>query len=382
MTGMGTSPAAPPVFSDADYRARWAAVQAAMDGRGVDAIAVTYGIHAEYLTATWGSQFWVAPVVIPRDGDPAYLVRRFDEERVRHESRVARLETYFDRDDAVPRWADLLRSMGLGSARLGLELDNHDLTHRDVTALQELLPGLRVVDVSDLLPRLMAVKSNAEIAVMRVAARRSRLAVDAFQSGLAVGISERELRARMEAAATSDGGEALRGGVAFGETTALPHAGDGATQLRSDDVAYTECSGYHLGYCATICRTAVMGRHRAAERLYDVARRAVDAVEVTLRPGVTAGEVDAACRQVVEDAGHGSAFRHRTGYAVGLRANGRLNLSLKPGATDRIEAGMTFHTPIILIEPKVVGVACSETFLVTERGAEPLADLDRGLIRR
>jgi Xaa-Pro dipeptidase len=371
-----------PAFSDDEYRARWAAVQEAMDEYGVDAVAATYKIHVEYLTATWGSQFWVAPVIVPRRGEPAYLVRLFDEERVRHESRVARIESYFDRDDAVPRWADLLRSMGLATARLGLELDNLDLTHRDVTALQELLPGLVVVDVSDLIPRLMAVKSAAEVAVMRVAARRSRLAVQAFSNGLVAGVAERDLRAAMAAAVTADGSEELRGGVAFGATTALPHAGDGATRLGPDDVAYTECSGYHLGYCATICRTAVVGRHRAAERLYDVARRAVDAVERALRPGATAGAVDAACRRVVEDAGFGGTFRHRTGYAVGLRANGRLNLSLKPGASDLIDAGMTFHTPIILIEPGVVGVACSETFLVTDQGGEPLAGIDRDLIRR
>jgi Xaa-Pro dipeptidase len=353
-----------------------------MDMRRVDAVAVTYKLHAEYLTATWGSQFWVAPVIVPRQGEPAYLVRLFDEERVRLESRVARIASYFDRDDAVDRWADLLRSMGLADARLGLELDNLDLTHRDVTRLQSLLPRIQIVDVSGLLPAVMAVKSAEELDVMRVAARRTRIAVETFRDGIRVGIVERELRAAMEAAVRADGSEELRGGVAFGLTTAVPHAGDGDVSLAADDVAYTECSGYHLGYCATICRTAVVGSHPAAERLYDVARRAVDAVERALRPGTTAGAVDAACRSVVEDAGLGATFRHRTGYSVGLRANGRLNLSLKPGATDVIEAGMTFHTPIILIEPGVAGVGCSETFLVTDGGGEPLAGVDRALIRR
>ena len=382
MTAAVADPGALPGLSDAEYRRRWRAVQDRMDARGVDAVAVTYKLHAEYLTATWGSQFWVAPVILPRQGDPAYLVRLFDEERVRLESRVARIASYFDRDDAVERWADLLGSMGLADARIGLELDNLDLTHGDVARLRSLLPRIRIVDVSDVLPAVMAVKSAAELDVMRVAARRTRLAVETFRDGIRVGVVERELRAAMDAAVRADGSEELRGGVAFGLTTAVPHAGDADARLSADDVAYTECSGYHLGYCATICRTAVVGSHPVAERLYDVARRAVDAVEAALRPGTMTGDVDAACRRVVEEAGLGAAFRHRTGYSVGLRANGRLNLSLKPGATDIIEAGMTFHTPIILIEPGVAGVGCSETFLVTESGGEPLAGIDRALIRR
>ena len=368
-------------FSDAEMARRAAAVREGAVERGLDAVAVTYGLHVEWLTGTWGSQYWVAPLVVPAAGDPVYLVRRFDEDRVRVESRVATVRTYFDRDDAIEAWAALLADVGLADGRLGLELDNHDLTHGDVLALQRRLPRLAIHDVSDLVPRLMARKSAEELAAMRIAARRTVAAVEAFRAGLAPGASELEVHALMEAAALAAGSDDLRGGVAFGAHTTVPHGDDGDTRLAPGDPAYTECSGYHLGYCATICRSAVVGRAPGAERLYDAARRAVDAVEATLRPGATTGAVDAAARAVVEDAGYGSAFRHRTGYAVGLRANGRLNLGLRPGGSEVIESGMTFHTPIILIEPGVAGMACSETFLVTATGAEPLAGLDRELIR-
>jgi Xaa-Pro dipeptidase len=370
-----------PGFSDAEFRRRRDAVRAAAVERGLDAIAVTYDLHAEWLTSTWGSQFWVAPVIVPATGDPAYLVRRFDEDRLRVESRISDLATYFDRDDAIDAWADLLRGMGLGEARIGLELDNHGLTHRDVAELQRRLPKLTIEDASSVVPWLMAVKSDEELAAMRIAARRTRLAMDAFRAGLRPGVSEIELRAAMERAVLADGSEGLRGGVTFGAGTAIPHNAEGERRLEHGDLAYTECSGYELGYCATLCRSAVIGRNPAAEWLYAVAREAVEAIDMTLRPGVTGEQVDAAARGVVKRAGLADAFRHRTGYAVGLRANGRLNPSLKPGANEPIEVGMTFHTPIILIEPGVGGMACSETFLVTSSGAEALAGLDRELIR-
>ena len=368
-------------FSDAEMARRVAAVREGALERGLDAIAVTYRLHVEWLTGTWGSQFWVAPVIVPVAGDPVHLVRRFDEDRVRAEGRVAAVRTYFDRDDAIDGWAALLADAGLADGRIGLELDNHDLTHRDVTELRRRLPRLAIHDASDLVPRLMARKSAEELIAMRIAAGRTRAAVEAFRAGLSPGASELEVRARMESAAVGAGSDALRGGVAFGAHTTVPHGDEGETRLAQGDPAYTECSGYHLGYCATLCRSAVVGRAPGAERLYAAARRAVDAVEAALRPGATTGAVDAAARSVVERAGYGAAFRHRTGYAIGLRANGRLNLGLRPGGTEVVEAGMTFHTPIILIEPGVAGMACSETFLVTGTGAEPLAGLDRELIR-
>ncbi|HUG29465.1 MAG TPA: Xaa-Pro peptidase family protein [Candidatus Limnocylindria bacterium] len=370
-----------PAFSETEYRRRREDVRNAAVERGLDAIVATYALHAEWLTSTWGSQFWVAPVIVPASGEPAVLVRRFDEDRVRLESRIQRVATYFDHDDAIDAWAELLHDMGLGRARLGLELDNGDLTHRDVTELQARLPHLVVEDVSSVVPHLMAVKSDEEIAVMRIAARRTRLAVGAFKSGLQPGATEIAVRAAMEAAVLADGSEGLRGGVSFGAGTLIPHNSEGPRRIAAGDPAYIECSGYHLGYCATLCRSAVVGRNRAAERLYDVARAAVDAIEATLRPGTTGDAVDAAARGVVDRAGLGPAFRHRTGYSVGLRANGRLNLSLKPGATEPIEAGMAFHTPIILIQPGVGGMACSETFLVTASGVECLVGLGRELIR-
>jgi Xaa-Pro aminopeptidase len=368
-------------FSDAEMARRIDAVREGARERGLDAVVVTYVLHVEWLTGTWGSQFWVSPLVVPVEGEPVYLVRLFDEDRVLVESRVPAVRSYFDRHDAVEAWAGVLRDLGVGDGRVGLELDNSDLTWRDVEELKRLLPGLTVGDVSDLVPRLMAIKSDEELLAMRIAASRTRAAVEVFRARLAPGVSELELHASMKDAVLAAGSDDLRGGVAFGAHTTIPHGDDGDTRLVAGDPAYTECSGYHLGYCATLCRSGVVGSAPGAERLYDAARRAVDAIEAALRPGATTGEVDAAARGVVERAGYGAAFRHRTGYAVGLRANGRLNLSLRPGGTERIDAGMTFHTPIILIEPGVAGMACSETFLVTPTGGQPLAGLDRELTR-
>jgi Xaa-Pro dipeptidase len=151
--------------------------------------------------------------------------------------------------------------------------------------------------------------------------------------------------------------------------------------LRDGDVAVTEVSGYCNNYCAALCRTGIVGQQPEIESLYTVARESVDAALAALRPGALAGDVDRAARAVVDRAGKAHTFRHRAGYANGIQANGRLNISLKPDATDVIEEGMTFHLPIILFEKGKFSVACSETAVVTPGGGRPLARIGRDLIR-
>jgi Xaa-Pro aminopeptidase len=369
-------------FSDGEYRRRQDAVLREAEAFGVDAVAVTYDIHTEYLTGTTGSQFWVAPVILVPGAASTFLVREFEADRVLLQARVDEVVTYEGRDDAVRRWAEELRRLGLDRSVLGLELDNFGLTHRDVAELRRLLPGLRICDVSHVLPRIMAIKSDEELSAMETCMRWTILAIETFGDALVEGTTERVVRDEMRRAVMDGGSEDLRGEVVFGDRTAIPHAAGTEHRLRAGDVAFTEASAYHLGYCAALCRTAIVGDHPDAISLFSVAEEALDAAIAALRPGATAGDVDAACRRVIEGRGLGASFRHRTGYANGLRANGRLNISLHPGATDVIEERMTFHLPIILFEPGRFSVGCSESVVVGSSGAEPIGTAAPRLIRR
>ncbi|MER8557004.1 M24 family metallopeptidase, partial [Mesorhizobium sp. M1217] len=100
-----------------------------------------------------------------------------------------------------------------------------------------------------------------------------------------------------------------------------------------------------------------------------------------MKPGVTAGAVDAAARKVIERSGRPKVFRHRTGYQTGIHWSERGNLSLEPGATDVLELGMIFHMPILLFGESGRICGCSEQIVITERGAEILSHTPRTLYR-
>jgi Xaa-Pro dipeptidase len=251
----------------------------------------------------------------------------------------------------------------------------------DVALLGKLLPDMTVVDVSRLVPSVMEVKSPEEIASMRRAMELTRVGIETFYASLREGCVESEVGLECTRAMVEAGSERPEPfEVLFGERTAVPHGAPGGKRLERGDVAFTELSGTFLGYCAALARTAVLGPNRPVEGLHEVAQAALEAGLNALRPGVTTGAVDAACRAAVERAGRGDGFRHRAGYSHGLGWFGRGDLSLKPGGADLIRPGMVLHLPIILFERGAFGVACSETVLVTEDGAEPLSGLPRDLV--
>jgi Xaa-Pro dipeptidase len=370
-------------FTEQEYARRQRAVVDAFEEAGIDAIAVTAHSHLEYLTGYDGSGGYFAPfpLLLSPGRAPTYVVRRYDEDAVRAQSCVDDIVTYAQDGDLPTAWADALRRAGADRGRLGLELGCWNLAPRDVVRLQEQLADATIVDATRVVASVAAVKSDVEIDVMRRAMALTRLAVETFYRSLREGVCEAEVAALIDRAIADAGGESRPYALLFGRRTALPHGNPGANRLERDQPAFTELSGWVHGYAAGLCRTAVLGRHEGAERLHALAEDALQAAIDTIRPGATAGEVDAACRSVIERAGKANAFRHRAGYQIGLVWLDRGNISLEPGAPGILRPGMTFHLPIILFERCEYGVGVSETVLVTDDGADVLSGLPRAIHR-
>jgi Xaa-Pro dipeptidase len=363
-------------FLRAEYDRRHQLVFAAMARGGLDALAVTASGHLRYLSGydVRGGYFGPFPLVLVPGRAPVFVVRKYDEDAVRAESCIADIESYAQQSDIANVWAGVLRRHGLQSGRIGLELGCWNLTPADVGALQRELPDLKIADATRLVASVAAVKSEPEIEAMRASMTLTDVAVRTFQQSLREGATEAEVADAVEAEVARAGG-ALRPGYSllFGARTRLPHGEPRRHPIRANEPAFTEIGASVHGYAAGLCRSAVLGRHPGVEALHAVAEEALEAAIAAIRPGVTAGSVDAAARTVIERAGRAGAFRHRAGYQTGIDWSERGNLSLEPASTDVLESGMTLHMPMILFQEGEYGVGCSENVLVTARGAEILS---------
>jgi Xaa-Pro dipeptidase len=110
----------------------------------------------------------------------------------------------------------------------------------------------------------------------------------------------------------------------------------------------------------------------------EASRDALEAAVAAMRPGVTSHEVDRAARAVMERAGLGQHFSHRTGYSIGIGlppdwGEGRI-MSINENDPTVLEAGMCFH---LIPDLKIVhegGVVFSESVVVTDTGRARLTD--------
>lgn len=370
-------------FPREEYEERQRRVLTAMEQVGLDGLAVTADGHQQYLGGYdgYGDYFAPFPLVLAPGKPPTYVVRWYDEDAARAESCITEIVSYKQQGEFASTLAGVIRTLGIERGRVGFELGCWNLAPADVSAVQAELPDMKIVDATRLVASVAAVKSERELDTMRQSMALTDIAVQTFQRLLREGVTELEVSDAVDAAIKEAGGTIRPYTLLFGARTRLPHGRPAAHQLHRDEPAFTELSGLKSGYAAGLCRSAVLGRHPGAEVLYGLAEEALEAGLATIKAGVTAGEVDAAVRKVIDRSGRQDVFRHRAGYQTGINWSERGNLSLEPNSREVLEAGMTLHLPIILFQGGEYGLGCSENVVVTETGAEILSKTPHTLYR-
>ena len=163
--------------------------------------------------------------------------------------------------------------------------------------------------------------------------------------------------------------------VASGPNSALPHAHPTARELSDGDLVILDFGGVLDGYCVDISRTVVVGIADAeCRRLYSAVQEAQRAAIDKVIPGVSAEQVDAVARDVLDSYGLGEAFGHSTGHGLGLDVHelprvGRKQASAEPVMLER---GMVFTIEPGVYVPGLGGVRIEDDVLVTASGVELL----------
>jgi Xaa-Pro aminopeptidase len=263
---------------------------------------------------------------------------------------------------------------------IGIEAEH--LTVAERKRLVDLLPsGVRLRNAPALVERARMVKEDDELGLIRAAVQLGATLFDRALEVLRPGVKECALAAEMEYAARRAGAEEMSFPtiIASGARSALPHGRASEQVIASGGFVVCDFGVILAGYCSDQTRTVWVGAApEGARNAYESVREAQEAAIAAVRPGINAGEVDAAARKVLRKAGLGRYFTHSTGHGVGLEIHEAPRVAagqrevLKPGMVITIEPGVYF--------PGKWGVRIEDMVAVNEGGCEVLTPTSKDFL--
>ncbi|MFW6690957.1 M24 family metallopeptidase [Streptomyces sp. MAR4 CNX-425] len=245
--------------------------------------------------------------------------------------------------------------------------------------LQRELPDSSYVAVSDGLPMLRAVKGPAELERLAAAGAAADAAYGEIVKVRFAGRTEAEVAADLAALLRRFGHSQVDFTVVgSGPNGADPHHEADDRVIRDGDMVVLDFGGLVHGYGSDTTRTVHVGEPTAEEReVHDVVRAAQEAGFRAVRPGVPCQEVDRAARRVIDDAGYGAYFIHRTGHGIGTTTHEPPYLI--EGEEQPLVPGMCFSVEPGIYLPGRFGVRIEDIVTVTETGGRRLNDTSREL---
>jgi Xaa-Pro dipeptidase len=381
-------------FSRAEFAAREAKLLHLMHAQSLDGLLIFAQETSYWLTGydTFGYCFFQC-LVLKADGTKALLTRSPDLRQAQLTSIIEDIRIWVDRGSASPvlQLKDLLASMGLAakSMRLGVEYNTHGLTaHNGRQVDAHLGEVVTLVDASDLVPSLRVIKSAAEIAYVREAARLGDLALAAAEARIAPGADEGHILAALQGAIFENGGDYPANEVIIGSgpEALLCRSKTGRRQLGAEDQITLELAGTYRHYHAALMRTVCVGR--ATQRhveLHAAAAAALSAVENAMRPGNTFGDVFAAHAREFEARGLAEHRLNACGYSLGARftpswMDPQMFYEANPLV---IAPDMVLFAHMVLMDSVTETAMClGRTYLTTQGAPEPLSRASTDLLVR
>lgn len=371
------SEAAKTVFS-----VRQSRLIAAIKNAGLDGLALNPGPSLTYLT---GLNFHLMerPVVaiFTPHASPVLALPELETGKTSNLPYAVQIFAYGEDPSGWPAvFRQAAQAAGIEGRLVGVE--PRRLRVLELRLLETAAPGAQFISAEESLAGLRMRKEESELAAMRKAVEIAQLALQATLPQVKSGISERQLAAELTL-------QLLRAGadpefpfspiVSFGPNTANPHATLTDRPLAQGDLVLIDWGAAWEGYMSDLTRTFAFGQvEPELRRIAQVVRAANVAGRAAARPGAAADEVDRAARSVIEQAGYGLYFIHRTGHGLGLEAHEEPYI--RAGNLQSLASGMTFTIEPGIYLPGRGGVRIEDNVVVTGGGAESLSDLPRDLV--
>ncbi|HNS62391.1 MAG TPA: Xaa-Pro peptidase family protein [Anaerolineales bacterium] len=354
-------------------------LNASLSTGGLDSVILNPGPTLSYLT---GLNFHLMerPVVllVAKDQVPAIVIPELESLKVANLSYPLQVFSY---PEDPSEWDNAFRkatqALGLDGKRIGVE--PRQLRLLEFRHVKNATPEADFPDASDVLAQLRLRKDKTEVEAMRRAVQIAQSALEATIPLIKFGMTEKELSAELMIQLFKHGSESempFAPIVSSGPNSANPHASPSDRNLQVGDLLVVDWGAAHAGYISDLTRTFAVGDvDEEYQKIHKIVQEANAAGRAASKPGVPCANVDKAARDVIEKAGYGKYFTHRTGHGIGME--GHEDPYMRGDNMQLLEPGMAFT-----VEPGIYlagrnGVRIEDNVVITETGADVLSDMPR-----
>ncbi|MBX3285910.1 MAG: aminopeptidase P family protein [Actinobacteria bacterium] len=358
-------------------------VRTAMADQGVDVLLVSVGADLPWLTGYEAMPLeWLTMLVVPRDGNATLVVPRLEAPRVVEQPDVFALAPFEETTDPIELVARLAGSVSVAAIS--------DRTWaRFVVDLQDAMPNAAWRRGSTVTGPLRAVKDAAEVAALRRAAEAADRVAAQLQGGQIplVGRTEADVSADIGRRLVAEGHQRVNFAiVASGPNAASPHHEADERVIEAGDVVLCDFGGTMAadggaGYCSDITRCVVAGGRDAPGDVadaYAVLHEAQAAAVAAALVGTPCEDVDAAARRIIDAAGYGQRFFHRTGHGIGVEEHE--DPYVVAGNATPLVPGHAFSVEPGIYTAGAWGLRLEDIVVASADGPDPLNRADHALV--
>ena len=337
-----------------------------MHDAGIDAFFAWHPITMQYLAGFGESahERFLA-FAINANGQVEMICPALSENQVRRAG-ITNIHSWSDNQDPLALFSDLAARWNLKSAILAVD---DDMSARQLLQMQSVLPAALFKAGQPVLSTLMRRKDSQELATMR---RAAKIADDAYATGIEAlkpGANESDVSEALSNEMKRLGGTPSFSIIGAGANGAEPHHLTDNTLIKNGDVVVMDFGCDVDGYQSDITRCASCGKASdEAQKVYDIVLKAHMAARAKIKPGVQAQAIDKAARDVIEQAGYGEFFVHRTGHGIGMR--GHEEPYIVAGNETILEEGDCFSIEPGIYLPGSFGIRIENIVTVTAGGHE------------
>jgi Xaa-Pro aminopeptidase len=322
-------------------------------------------------------------LAVPSRGEPFLVVPRLEAPMVAASPAAALDLELLPWDETDDPFALLARTAEgrLGSRPQRVAVGSRTWAEHALGA-QGALSGSALELAGPVVDRLRMVKTDAEVEELATAGAAIDRVHARMGEWLRVGRTEAQVGADIGAAILAEGHVAVDFTiVGSGPNGASPHHELSDRTIEAGDLVVVDIGGMTAtGYRSDCTRTYVVGgpAEGSVAEWYAVLQEAQAAATAVVRPGVTAEDVDAAARRVIDDAGWGEHFFHRTGHGIGLDTHEAPYIVA--GNALPLEPGMAFSVEPGIYLPGRCGARIEDIVVCTDDGVRILDNGPRELV--